>query len=256
MQRLRDVIAECRVISLPGSTIRREHVTAVLGHQGIGFSFSEGVKAKRHFMGCSLAHRAALDAIDRLPALVLEDDVAPFTAEIGLPDIPQDADIVYLGVVPFGCLPDSEENIGRFGHRAASGLALASAAGADWLRLHSMTGAFAILYVSQRGLDAWRGAVAQALELRRPFDIMTAYAMNSVKVYTPREPLFYEAAHLQRPLKFFTPTQRLGFTANPLRALAEGHQRIAHLGQEAVRVRAMSNKDGLLEWRLSEAARS
>ncbi|MBK5934201.1 hypothetical protein C8N32_10273 [Rhodovulum imhoffii] len=233
----------CRVISLPMAGARRAHMQALLAGMGIIPEFRPGVPARRHALGCARAHLAATAGGAHLPLMVLEDDLA-LTGAV-LPPLPWDADIVYLGVSQFGCLPEQVAQEAGLGHRAIMGLALAAEAGEDWLRLYSMAGAIAILYLSDRGLEAWRAAMRRSLETGRPFDVFTAYAMPGLRVFTPRRPLFYESADLQRPHARVPPVRRESWTRTPLCPVAEGDRRTGLTREGPLRVRAVRAGEGL-----------
>lgn len=253
MPALRDLIRECCVIHLPDCPGRTEAVGEMLGRADVPFRFSEGVRAGTHAESCSLAHLKALRSIRELPALVLEDDAACFNPDITLPEFPADADVIYLGVTPFGCLPRQRSYVRRFGHRAFFGLTLASGVDDNWLRLHSMSGGLAILYVSERGRQVWMQAMKASLRRRAPFDVFTAYAMNSLNVYAPRQPVFYESQQYQRPLVRVTPAHRLAWTSTPIRPRQEGEkQLIGAKNQFSAMVRRSESDE--LEWVLSEGA--
>lgn len=139
------------VVSLPAETRRRAHVTDHFGALGISFEFIDGVVGERKIRNVAIAHRNAFDAAKGLPFMVFEDDVVFCGKDLVLRDVPEDADIVYLGKNDDGCLPNVPEYSDRFGHRSLANLALASRHDASWLRLHSMVSAHAILIISERG---------------------------------------------------------------------------------------------------------
>ncbi|WP_282119496.1 hypothetical protein [Ruegeria atlantica] len=250
MKKLSAIVADCRVINLPDNNSRRLHMTNLMNKHGISFSFSEGSAGQSRALNCARAHLAALESLKTLPALVLEDDVSALTEDLTIPEIPKDADVVYLGVSPFGCFPWIRRYVQRFGHRAHYNLALASTENSDWLRLHSMAGAIAILYVSPAGLDAWRHSTRAAIKRSKPFDVFTAYKMTSLNVYAPHCPVFYEEPSLQRPLKHVTMEQRLRWTTTPLTPVKEGTIVAAPTKGGAMRVRAEVCGDNRLEWSL------
>ncbi|WP_170559446.1 hypothetical protein [Ruegeria atlantica] len=250
MMKLSAAVSDCRVINLPENKGRRLHMTNLMNRHGLDFSFSEGITGQSHALNCAKAHLAALESIKTLPALVLEDDVAPITESLTIPEIPSDADIVYLGVSPFGCFPWTRSNVRRFGHRAHYNLALASTEDDNWLRLHSMAGAIAILYASQTGLETWRNAMLAAIKRSKPFDVFTAYKMTSFNVYAPHRPVFFEEPSLQRPLKHVTREQRLRWTTKPLPPTQEGTIVTTPTKGGTIRVRAELCGENRLEWSL------
>ncbi|CUH44953.1 hypothetical protein [Ruegeria atlantica] len=250
MKKLSAIVADCRVINLPDNNSRRLHMTNLMNKHGISFSFSEGSTGQSHALNCARAHLAALVSLKTLPALVLEDDVSTLTEDLTIPEIPKDADVVYLGVSPFGCFPWTRRYVQRFGHRAHYNLALASTENSDWLRLHTVAGAIAILYLSPAGLVAWRNSMRAAIKRSKPFDVFTAYKMTSLNVYAPHRPVFYEEPSLQRPLKHVTPEQRLRWTTTPLSPVKEGTIVTMPTNGGAMRARAEVCGDNRLAWSL------
>ncbi|MFP7572456.1 hypothetical protein [Marivita sp. S2033] len=198
-----------------------------------------------------------MNAVRTWPSLILEDDLKLASDTAVLPLVPEDADIVYLSVSPFGCLPWTYENLALSRHRAIQGLALASVHNADWLKLHSMSGAPAILYISERGLDAWKQATLQARRFGGAFDVFTAYAMKDVNVYAPHQPVFCESAELQREdlrrnAALFN--QRLSFTRTPLRPFAAGDQTVVRYKRQTITVEAVEVNENTLQWAVVDVA--
>jgi hypothetical protein len=200
-----------------------------------------------------------MNAVTRWPTLILEDDLELAPGATGLPPLPEDADIVYLSVSPFGCLPWTYENLGLSRHRALEGLALASVHDASWLKLHSMSGAPAILYVSERGVDTWRQATLQARRFGGAFDVFTAYAMKDINVYAPYRPVFCERADLQRDnirQNEDLLERRLNFTRTPLQPFAAGDRTVVRFKGQRITVEAVEIKTGTLQWEVVEVART
>jgi hypothetical protein len=118
------------------------------------------------------------------------------------------------------------------------------------LRVHSMSGAIAILYVTEGGRARWKAAAEQALETGLAFDTCCAYAMEDVVVYAPYRPAFYETRHLQGRLKRVSPAQREAWTRNSIKPAVEGDILIGNLGWGRVVVQAVPSGRGGLKWHL------
>lgn len=229
---LSDIVAETIVINPPHFVQRRQASKVLCDRIGISrLQFSEGVLGLPHQLACTRAHRIAMKSIKDYPSLVLEDDLTLTGERAALPVLPEDADIVYLSVTPFGCLPWTRENLGIARHRALQGLSLASRHNDEWLKVHSMSGGQAILYVTDKGRKALVTATEQAERFGGPFDVFTTYAMNDVNVYAPRTPVFSEDGDLQRSalrdnVSVFA--RRMSFTRTPLHPFTAGQQTVVH----------------------------
>lgn len=256
---LAQMVAQTIVINPPHLAQRRATSQALCAALGIeDMQFSEGVSGQPHQLACTLAHRKAMDEISRFPALVLEDDLQMASDATTLPPFPADADVIYLSVTPFGCLPWSYDNLALCRHRAIEGLTLASRHCDDWLRLHSMSGGQAILYVTPAGLDAWKHATWQSQRFGGAFDVFTTYAMRDLNVYAPHKPLLCESGAAQRDSLRRSPAllaKRLGFTSVPLRPYARGDQKRVHFKGQDITVQATEVAPGKLDWRVVNVCR-
>ncbi|MFP7675588.1 hypothetical protein ACG74X_19790 [Marivita sp. S0852] len=257
---LKNAVAETIIINPPHLQQRRTSSEALC--KAIGLTqvrFSEGTEGLPHQLACALAHRKAMNAVSAWPSLVLEDDLELASGAAVLPPLPENADIVYLSVSPFGCLPWSYDNLALARHRAIQGLSLASVHDADWLKLHSMSGAVAILYVTEKGLDTWKQATLQSRRFGGAFDVFTAYAMKDVNVYAPHRPVFCEDAALQRDdlrrnAALFE--QRLNFTRTPLRTFEAGDQTVVTYKGQVITVEAVALTEDTLQWQVVSVEKS
>jgi hypothetical protein len=249
---LSKLVAETAVINPPQFPERRAASEVLCRALGLSpVRFTEGTTGLPHQLACTRAHRDAMQSLSCWPALVLEDDLQLTTDQMALAPLPPDADIIYLTVSPFGCLPWTRENLGFARHRALEGLTLASVHDADWLKVHSMSGAPAILYVTQKGRDAWVEATLQAERFGGPFDVFTAYGMKDVNVYAPHQPMFSEDGNLQRGSlrdNIRLLEQRLAFTRTPLKPYMAGDTTVVHFKGQAISVEAQEVETGRLQW--------
>ena len=257
---LKNAVAETIVINPPHLPLRRAASQALCKAAGLEqVRFSEGTTGLPHQLACALAHRKAMNAVRAWPSLVLEDDLELAPGAAVLPPLPEDADIVYLSVSPFGCLPWTYDNLALARHRAVQGLALASVHDADWLKLHSMSGAVAILYVTEKGLDTWKQATLHSRRFGGAFDVFTAYAMKDINVYAPHRPVFCEDPALQRDdlrqnAGLFE--QRLNFTRTPLRTFAAGDRTVVTYKGQIITVEAVAIEEDTLQWAVVDVTRA
>jgi hypothetical protein len=256
---LKDVVSEVIVINPAQFVVRRE--ASVVLCDTLGFRrvrFSQGTSGLPHQLACTMAHRGAMESVATLPSLILEDDLEIAGQSTTLPALPPDADIVYLSVSQFGCLPWTSENLALARHRALKGLTLTSVYNSDWLKVHSMSGGQAIMYVTTKGLDVWKQATLQAKRFGAPFDVFTAYAMKEVNVYAPHRPLFSESGVLQRDNlrdndALFN--QRLSYTSTPLKPFAAGDQTVVYFKGQKITVEAVGLETDRLQWVVVEAVK-
>ena len=257
---LSSAIAETIIINPPHLTERRrssEELCEAIGVRSV--QFSAGTSGLPHQLACALAHRKAMDAVQKFPCLILEDDLELTGHSAFLPPLPGDADIVYLSVTPFGCLPWSYENLAVARHRALQGLTLASVHDADWLRVHSMSGGQAILYVTEKGLNAWKDATFRSRRFGAPFDVFTAYAMKDVTVYAPHRPVFSERGDVQRASlrqNAAVFAKRMGFTRTPLTPFAAGERTVVRFKGQTITVEATGTGEGRLQWTVIDVVKA
>ena len=235
-----------RVISIPRQKRRRRHIAQHFGDLGISFQFIDGIKADRKTRGVAEAHLNAFESAGAPPFMVFEDDVEFAGESLVLRDIPADADIVYLGKNADGCLPYDPEYAERFGHRSLTDLALASVHDADWLRLHSMVSAHAILFLTERATRMCMEEQRIARNRATPLDVRYAYLMSVLNVYAPHRPLFVEALDLQPDEK--VSERRLHITHGPFPTARVGDIRTTQNRNESITVQVVEAEDGRLEW--------
>ena len=241
MPAISSIAKQCFVISLASATKRRRSVEKLLEDMDIDHQIEDAVETKPYYIGCAQSHLNVLEQITELPAMVLEDDVACFEGVDAIPDIPDDADIVYLSSSVFGCVQEEDKPRMDF--------ALASATPhPDWLKLHTMTSTLAILYVSKKGVRLWKNAAKRALRRRTPIDIHSAKMMGELNVYLPMQRVFYEDPNLQGEFKYVTREQRLSFTKNPLPIREVGDQVEYEIPTQTITSEVVRRGDDVLGW--------
>jgi len=234
------------VINIPGQADRRDHITRHFAGIGMTPQFIDGVTGVGKIRGCAQSHAAAFDAMPSTPFMVIEDDVELLWDEPVIPDVPVGADTIYLGTNTGGCFPNSEENKANFGHRSLSDFALASEHDDNYLRMHSMVGAHAILFLNEEAKKVYRNQLRIANNRKTPLDVRYAYLMPQMNVYALRRPMFAEAQHLQANAK--TSQSRFEVTHSPLTPSRPGDIRVGEKRGKRVTAEAVDTGNGLLEW--------
>ena len=146
---------------------------------------------KGHYIGVGRAMMNAWSTIkDKLPGLVLEDDVVASEDFQPVIEVPDNVDAVYLGV-------------------SHAGQVEAKDIGGGWARVKNMLAAHAILYCSERYMNAVEQMTNHCLfEECVPFDLGTAKLQNDFFVITPHKPFFYQSDSRQSTTKWEDLTKR------------------------------------------------
>lgn len=130
-----------------------------------------------HYRGCGMSHIQILDDKNySTPLLVLEDDVEFVDNFNPIIEFPDDADSIYLGI--------SHGNVNYVTCKKDD----------NYLRIGGILAAHAILYVTEK----FRQAMSEIgqhclLNLDKPWDVGTASIQFAFNVYTPNNPLIYQA---------------------------------------------------------------
>ena len=213
------------IVNLPTDKHRRAFMEEQFGSLGIQTKFVPGVTKFGKKKSVAAAYINAFEAMDQAPFVVFDDDQELLWDDCILPDIPADADIIYLATRNSGCLPDRPENKKKFGFHAYDGLALAEAFDETYLRLYSMISSMAVFVVSERGRERYRLELKKAYNRSTAADIRYAFAMPSLNVYALRQPMFAVKQSLQVPSK--SGDLRVAATHTPLIVTTEGEVREA-----------------------------
>jgi hypothetical protein len=182
------------VINLVFQNRRRHRARSALTKLGLDFTFVEGIADKPRHVGCSQSHLKAIQSLQvgGLPFLVLEDDAIPtpfYTSDVG---IPPGVDLLYLGHSPYGW------------SRSLGGTPEVTGHGSDnFLRVHSMLAAHAILYVSQAGVDAVIASIQRSIsgDPKERHDIGLCDLHRQLDVQATVRPLFCQSSELQGAAK-------------------------------------------------------
>ena len=176
------------VISCQDQQARRQNVQAQLARVGMQCEFIEGVRCQPGVVGCALSHLKILTRYaGELPLIVLEDDCSVAASFAPLLDVPEGADIVYLGISIWGVFPE----VHPYGIPMA---AVATQHNGQWLRLHNMLSTHALLYLKPQVMQAARESIIQSLIDGSPFDVGFAGLQKQFVALTPSEPYFFQDA--------------------------------------------------------------
>ena len=218
---------------------------------GIEVQFIPGVTKFGKKKSVAAAYANAFDAMGQSPFIVFDDDQELLWDDCILPDIPTDADIIYLATRNSGCLPDTPENKAKFGFHAYDGLALAESYDDTYLRLYTMISSMAVFVVSERGRERYRLELKKAFNRSTAADIRYAFAMPSLNVYALRQPMFAEKQSLQVPSK--SGDLRVAETHTPLIVTAENDVRVSEHRIRSLKVQAKRDPETkTLNWDVLE----
>tara|TARA_R100000152_G_C6773035_1_gene200194 strand:+ start:451 stop:1089 length:639 start_codon:yes stop_codon:yes gene_type:complete len=172
-----------KIISLPTETQRRENMKSLLdGVEHTNYEFFDSIKTQPYWIGCGLSHRECL-AFEEAPLLTLEDDVAITEHYRDVIDIPEEADIVYLGCSHWGTKSGTSQLKGVNYEKYNE----------DYYRVSHMVGAHAILYMNNKAIKDFSGTIVRQLfEVDRPFDEVYARLQEKYVILTPTNPFYYQ----------------------------------------------------------------
>jgi hypothetical protein len=116
--------------------------------------------------------------------VVFEDDIIPTEFVATKLTIPEDTDMVYLGVSTYGTVRNN-----YFGY---PGIVTATQETKTMKRVYNMCGTHAMLFLSQRYIDAAIEVIESFLNRLVPCDVALASIQKDFKVLTPNDPFFYQ----------------------------------------------------------------
>jgi len=176
------------VISCADQHDRRSHIQSQLARVEMRCEFVDGIRCQPGIIGCALSHLRILTRYaDALPLIVMEDDCSAARSFVPVLDVPDAADIVYLGVSTWGVLPA----VYPYAINMAS---IATTYDAHWLRLHNMVSTHALLYLTPAIVHAARDTIVRYLAENSPFDVGFALMQRKFLALTPNEPCFFQDA--------------------------------------------------------------
>lgn len=152
---------------------RNQTMINMLDRLGLDYFRVEGEKSD-DYDAISLAH---VKALDEGADLILEDDCVPTEHYRQTFEVPDDADVVYLGISTGTTYVHSPK------YQKVSD---------ELYKLNDMTSAHAILYLTKAGRDWLLAAHDLTVREQIGFDMATAKLMPTVKVYGLNRPLWYQ----------------------------------------------------------------
>jgi len=123
-------------------------------------------------MVVAVAHKATIASQDSLPFLVLEDDCFEYQYR-NMVDVPDDADILFLGVWSN---------------------AKKSAQLKDIFKVHHMIGAHAIMYITDNGRLFMDSVLDESIKTKVWHDKIFANMITEVNAYALNVPIFYQSS--------------------------------------------------------------
>lgn len=178
------------VINVDSATEELEECTELLNVLNIPFErFAANTTPSppnpygKHFVGCAMSHLTLLRSMEP-GTVVFEDDIAPTEHLQTKFCIPEDTDAVYLGVSNHGTIRNN-----NYGY---AGIVLASQETPDFKRVYNMCGTHAMLFLSQRYIDAAADIIEKCLDAGVPCDVALASIHKDFKVLTPNSPYFFQ----------------------------------------------------------------
>lgn len=237
------------IINLPKERKRRAAMTERLGALGIPFAFSDGVTDQDgKIRNAAAAHRNAMAAAGDPPFMILEDDLEFRRASTVIEDVPDGADVVYLGISSVGCFPRASDYTRALGHRGVPDFVLASAHNPGFARLHSMISAHAVLFLTRTAVERYGQAQQLAVQRKIPLDVSYAYAMADLAVYAAIDPVFVEDQALQPRQK--RSDSRAALTAGPLQLALPGDRRTGRRKRYTIEGEVAAGEAGRLHWQM------
>jgi hypothetical protein len=145
----------------------------MLNYYGLKASRIEGIPRGiyKNYDTIADSHRKALNSSSAEQVLILEDDCIPHNYRQEF-EVPDDADIVYLGLHTYG---HPEERISK-----------------EIWRVSGMVGAHAILYLTQGGKDILIQAQKLSRTKKHGFDISLSKLQHKVNTYALNSPIWYQ----------------------------------------------------------------
>jgi hypothetical protein len=174
------------VLNRQDQPARRQHVSAQLARCGIPFEIIDAICCEPGFMGCALSHLKALSHPGlEPPFMVFEDDCAVTEDFQRILEVPEGADMVYLGQSTWGMHPDLPDH-------GTNHATVATRYDEDFLQVHNMLSAHALLYLTADMVEAARAVTQSYLLKALPFDIGLAGLQRDFLALTPNRPFFYQ----------------------------------------------------------------
>lgn len=151
---------------------RNQTMINMLEHYGLNYYRVEGSINENH----DPIAKSHLMALEGSPDIILEDDCLPFDYREEI-DIPDDADVVFLGVST-GTTHTHKPKYTKLSN--------------EIYKLNDMTTTHAILYVTEAGRQWLRNAYEMTVKENIGFDMSTARLMPTINAYGLNSPIWYQ----------------------------------------------------------------
>jgi hypothetical protein len=143
-----------------------------------------------HSLAVARSHLKALDSISKLPALILEDDARIMTYEPVI-DVPDDADAIHLGLIEFAM--DAENLYGGFDSWKPGFVSFDREIGNEnFYRLYRSLGCHAILYLTDRFVEATQKAFLESSNTGIPIDVIQNRLQKEYNCYAAADNFFIQ----------------------------------------------------------------
>ena len=181
------------IINLEKDHERRCRIIEQVKKFDLDYTLVNGEYCAEGIIGCGISHLKILHQDLEVPFLLLEDDTV-FTDDFTpILEFPKETDAVYLGVSRFGIDWSKSEWASWDGTEATD-------YNADYLRVHNMVGAHAVLYISAKyKQNAYEAGLARVLDRRNFMPVTIGYAdiQNANLVLTPRKFMAYQSKEVK-----------------------------------------------------------
>lgn len=162
----------------------------------------EGLEHNNPMSGCAASHYTILESFEP-PYIILEDDCAikNFRSEVEIPD---DSDIVYLGISSWGRMNSHSGPCVKY-----------DMVDQELLRIYNMLSTHAMLFLSKEYCNLCKNIAKHFYEIGDHLDIGFAEVQKYYNVYAFDDPMFYQTSSNGTNMKlssypsleFFTPNK-------------------------------------------------
>lgn len=177
------------LINLEKDKVRLHESSNELNKINISFERFDALTHAKGIVGCGMSHLKLLSENKEFASsnglLVLEDDIQLTGINTNLVfDIPKNTDAMYLGISRFGFIP--RVNVGIFDSVFFSDV------DDNYKRIFNMCSTHAIIYLSERYVDAVINIIEFCLKNDIAFDLGIASIHKNFNILTPKNPIFYQ----------------------------------------------------------------
>jgi hypothetical protein len=172
---------ETKYINVAAHTDKNTNMQKLLANF-TNFERLDATVAEDYTIALSVSHYRALSSM-KAPCTILEDDCIYYDFQNTV-EIPDDADILFLGVWKDIPRPFRSGKFVPAYEKSSDGL----------LKVYSMIGSHAIMYVSDKGRNIALKAYEMAIRAEIPNDIILSRALPFLNVYAFSKPIFAQTS--------------------------------------------------------------